>query len=61
MTEAVTGKTYTISDTANWVAFHRAVESARPDAVFRDPLAARLPDPRRLGKARWGGVVWLER
>lgn len=37
-----TGKTYTISDTANWVAFHRAVESARPDAVFRDPLAERL-------------------
>jgi len=46
MTEAQTGsqagKTYTISDTANWVAFHRAVETARPDAVFRDPLAARL-------------------
>lgn len=33
---------YTISDTANWVAYHRAVESARPDAVFNDPLAARL-------------------
>ncbi len=34
--------TYTISDTANWVAYHRAVESARPDAVFKDPLAERL-------------------
>lgn len=33
---------YTISDTANWVAYHRAVESARPDAVFTDPLAERL-------------------
>lgn len=33
---------YTISDTANWVAYHRAVESARPDAVFNDPLAERL-------------------
>lgn len=33
---------YTISDTANWVARYRAVESARPDAVFSDPLAERL-------------------
>ncbi len=32
----------TISDTARWVAVCRAQESARPDAVFRDPLAARL-------------------
>ena len=31
-----------ISDTARWVAVYRARESARPDAVFRDPLAARL-------------------
>ncbi|MFE3442656.1 class I SAM-dependent methyltransferase [Nocardia sp. NPDC059180] len=29
-------------DTARWVAAHRAVESARPDALFRDPLAKRL-------------------
>src|SRR5262245_54649891 len=31
-----------ISETARWVAVYRARESARPDAVFRDPLAARL-------------------
>lgn len=33
---------FTISDTANWVAYHRAVESARQDAAFKDPLAERL-------------------
>ncbi|MBS4103336.1 class I SAM-dependent methyltransferase [Tsukamurella paurometabola] len=32
----------TVDDTARWVAHHRAVESARPDALFRDPFAARL-------------------
>jgi methyltransferase (TIGR00027 family) len=31
-----------ISDTARWVAAYRARETARPDAVFRDPFAARL-------------------
>lgn len=31
-----------ISDTARWVAGHRAIETARRDAIFRDPLAARL-------------------
>jgi methyltransferase (TIGR00027 family) len=31
-----------ISDTARWVAEYRARETARPDAVFRDPFAARL-------------------
>jgi methyltransferase (TIGR00027 family) len=31
-----------VSDTARWVAHYRAVESARPDALFSDPLAARL-------------------
>ncbi len=31
-----------ISDTARWVAVYRAMESARPDAHFRDPFAARL-------------------
>jgi methyltransferase (TIGR00027 family) len=31
-----------VSDTAFLVAHHRAVESSRPDALFRDPLAARL-------------------
>ena len=31
-----------VSDTARWVAMHRAWETARPDALFSDPLAARL-------------------
>jgi methyltransferase (TIGR00027 family) len=31
-----------VSDTARWTAFHRATETARPDALFRDPLAERL-------------------
>jgi methyltransferase (TIGR00027 family) len=35
-----------ISDTARWVAIYRAVESERPDALFRDPLARRLAGER---------------
>ncbi|MGB9305425.1 MAG: SAM-dependent methyltransferase [Mycobacterium sp.] len=31
-----------VSDTARWTALHRATESARPDALFKDPLAERL-------------------
>jgi methyltransferase (TIGR00027 family) len=31
-----------ISDTALWVAVYRAMETERPDAHFRDPLAKRL-------------------
>ncbi len=31
-----------VSDTARWVAIYRALESARPDALFRDELAAVL-------------------
>jgi methyltransferase (TIGR00027 family) len=31
-----------VSDTAHLIAAHRAVESARPDALFRDALADRL-------------------
>ena len=31
-----------VSDTAYWIAHHRAVETERADALFRDPLAARL-------------------
>jgi methyltransferase (TIGR00027 family) len=34
-----------VSDTARWVAAYRAAESARPDALFRDPYAARLAGP----------------
>lgn len=31
-----------VSDTARWAAMFRAQESERPDALFRDPYAARL-------------------
>ena len=31
-----------ISDTARWVAYFRAQETQRPDALFRDPYAERL-------------------
>lgn len=31
-----------VSDTALWVAIYRAMESERPDALFRDPYARRL-------------------
>jgi methyltransferase (TIGR00027 family) len=31
-----------VSDTALWVAVYRAMETARPDAIFRDPFAGRL-------------------
>ena len=31
-----------VSDTARWTAMHRATETARPDALFSDPLAERL-------------------
>jgi len=31
-----------ISDTARWVAYFRARETSRPDALFRDPYAERL-------------------
>src|SRR5512143_792886 len=35
-----------ISDTARWVAVYRAMETARPDAIFRDPFAAKLAGER---------------
>ncbi len=35
-----------VSDTAHWVAMYRAAESARPDALFRDPWAERLAGAR---------------
>lgn len=31
-----------VSDTAFWVAYYRAVETRRPDALFQDPLASVL-------------------
>jgi methyltransferase (TIGR00027 family) len=42
--ESMAGRTpvSNVSDTARWVAVYRATESARPDALFKDPLAERL-------------------
>ncbi len=41
-----------VSDTALFVAHYRALEGERPDALFRDPLAARLAGERgrRIGE-----------
>jgi methyltransferase (TIGR00027 family) len=41
-----------ISDTALWVAYYRALETERPDAVFRDPYARRLAGHRGEQVAR---------
>ena len=38
-------KAGTVSETAHWIAAYRAMETRRPDAIFRDPLAARLAGP----------------
>jgi methyltransferase (TIGR00027 family) len=35
-----------VSDTAHWIAHYRALESARPDALFHDPLASALAQAR---------------
>ena len=35
-----------ISETANWVAWYRALESARPEPLFQDPWAAALAGDR---------------
>ena len=35
-----------VSDTARWVAVYRAWESARPDALFKDPYAEILAGER---------------
>ncbi len=55
-----------VSDTARWVAVYRAMESARPDALFRDPYAGRLAGERgvqvanlmdRRRQAAWAMIV----
>ncbi|WAJ42791.1 SAM-dependent methyltransferase [Mycobacterium sp. Aquia_216] len=48
-----------VSDTARWTALHRATESARPDALFTDPLAERLAGDQ--GRAIVAGVPWTNR
>lgn len=61
--EVVTQARPEISDTARWVAAMRALESARPDAHFHDPLAARLAGDvgRRMLdgiRGEWGNTAW---
>jgi methyltransferase (TIGR00027 family) len=49
-----------VSDTALWVATYRAIETERPDALFKDPLAAQLVGERgrRIAeRMKSGGVV----
>ena len=41
-----TGNISHVSDTALWVACYRALETERPDAIFRDPYARRLAGDR---------------
>ena len=48
-----------VSDTARWTASHRATESARPDALFHDPLAERLAGAH--GRAIVADVPWRDR
>jgi len=52
-----------ISDTAMWVAYYRALETERPDALFRDPFARALAGERgeRIARSQtsYGGKnVW---
>ncbi|WP_330179502.1 SAM-dependent methyltransferase [Nocardia sp. NBC_01503] len=49
-----------VSDTARWVAARRAAESARADALFRDPLAARLAGDRGREIAEAAGAVMAD-
>ena len=35
-----------VTDTARWVAYYRAMETERPDAIFRDPFAKALAGDR---------------
>lgn len=46
--------TGSVSETAHWIAAYRALETARPHPLFRDPLAARLAGP--LGKDAPNGI-----
>jgi len=67
LTETGKGKSIrNVSDTARWVAFYRAMESERHDALFRDPYARKLAGERgeqivkalRQGKRQsWSMVV----
>ncbi|MGO8968104.1 MAG: class I SAM-dependent methyltransferase [Myxococcaceae bacterium] len=47
-----------VSDTARWVAYYRALESERPDALFKDSFARRLAGERgqAIAESMPGGV-----
>jgi methyltransferase (TIGR00027 family) len=49
-----------VSDTARWVALYRAMESERPDALFRDPYARTLAGERgeRILASMRKGRAW---
>jgi methyltransferase (TIGR00027 family) len=54
----------TAADTALWVAWQRAVETKRPDALFSDPLAGRLAGERgelvarRMNRGKSDAGAW---
>ena len=54
------GQILHVSDTARWVALYRAMESERPDALFRDPHARRLAGERgeRIVASMRRGRAW---
>ena len=54
------GEILHVSDTARWVALYRAMESERPDALFRDPHARRLAGERgeRIVASMRRGRAW---
>src|SRR3989454_10568535 len=54
------GQIQHVSDTARWVALYRAMESERPDALFRDPYARKLAGERgeRILASLQKGRAW---
>ncbi len=54
------GQIQHVSDTARWVALYRAMESERPDALFRDPYARKLAGERgeRIIASMRRGRAW---
>src|SRR6266567_1544795 len=57
---AASGTIEHVSDTARWVALYRAMESERPDALFRDPYARKLAGERgeRILASMRRGRAW---
>ena len=49
-----------VSDTSAWVAHYRAIESERPDSLFKDPFARILVGDRslRVGKMQSEASKW---